>query len=745
MLICRLCSNSDVAIFVCQTLSKLAKVAANWEEAVLQELAIAVFQCTKHHKNDTAVVKEGCDCIGSIVGVSSLCRQSLIEQDILGTVLKLLNQHDRCLLVVEQCVFAIGNLALDPPAPRMHSMTFKAINKILLQYRDVEKVVLWAFVAISRLCEGDKNMARLLITPLSIVDAMFQFAGNAEIIVWGLRCVLGLLPSPENISRFQLAGLAECLSNILSDHSENEAMVELVLIILALVGADDTIRMQLSNHGICRNVSLVLKHFRESSLIATNGCKTIARLAFGSVANCDSLVAENIVFVLCKVMGYHEEAEDVQIAASYAVSALATIDTSKSVLSASTDILDFTLKNLRRGASMELSIASCAVVARLCIDDDVCREYLGNHGACEDLVAVLSRGIEDGTLCREVCFAIYSIVDGSPANAGRYQESICALLTEVLTRHSYLPAVTERCLTALICLVNYRHDFIETFGTVKLSEALVNLQKINLKNEIVVEKILQTIVVLKPLNAKLGEVGCCNGVISTLVTHAGSTNIAQWACCAISSLSEDPTNRAILGALRACEAVVGLLSKYIDTSLLARVVLPSQNQFAGIALWACRAIFALGHDNQGLQSVLGRAGACELVGKALSIYRSHENVAHACCMAVSCLSEFSAEHKSLFGESGICVDLVEVLRLHVASGDVALWALRAADSLALENDDNILALVAAGACETVPVTMQAHQRVEAIALAGCSLIASLASSPNSAARLGTPFFSLRYS
>lgn len=729
-------SQQDVSIFTCQALNKLGKDPQFAETISSLGLCQELMKCVRELGHNQYIAEEGCNAIGTVAGVSADMRRVLVEDAAFAVVVKVYYAHEKRSPVAEQCLYAIANLSIGLPSSKAHSFCFKAINKALPLHKKSSGAALWGFIAITRLCQEDANMSRLLIAPSTVTTTLAQFPSNAEVITWGLRSILGLLPPAENLPRFVDANIAECLANILSRHVEVEVVAELVLIIVAIVSANDTVKTQLGALNACTQIAIAMDNFKLSPVIAINGCKAIARLAFNSPVNIETFLEANAVKILCLIMELHAASEEVLVAAAYAFSSMASSDGAKPAIAAHTSTLDMILTSVRRSRNVELSTACCAVVSRLAMNDEVCKVYLGEHGACDDVLGALIHFIDDPTLCREACYAVLRLTEDCPVNALLHGEECVEYFALVLSKHAFMPGVSEKCLSALYALVSGNPALIDAFGRDGLCEALLNLFKVNLKSEILVEKILQLVYILSPLNEKLGEVGFCTGVISALVTHSAVPSASQWACCAICSLAEHETNRATLGALQACEAVVELLGKYTETNPLVRAMLPAQGDSGGVALWACKAIHALGENNRGLQTVLGTAGACDLVARALSLYKEDANIAVACCMAAFTLSAFNATHKEALGEAGICSDLVEILRIHVANRDVALWSTRAIASLAIENDNNTLKFVAAGACETLPVTMQGLQRDVDIAGAGCSIIASLAANFATAGRLG---------
>ena len=736
MVVRRVGSNPEVAAYLAQALGKLTKEAQFAAKVRDLNIGSELVRCVSYHLNDPSVVEEGCNAVGTMAVLSPSNRTALVEEGAFTVVIKALYSHNQREAIVEQSVYAIANLSIDLSNSDIHASAFKAINKTLLQNCESKATMLWAFIAITRLCIDDPHMSRLLISPMALVDVILRYSNDAEITVWGLRSTLGLLPPPENHSRFLAGNISECVYYSLSRHNENEAIAELVLIITNLISADSQIIQQLSSLGICTLIPLAIYHFRSNESIAISGFKSLARLAFSEPSNVDSLLDANIVQVVGSVAALHLENDEVSIAVAYAISSVASSTAGRTYLAMDIKVIENTVCSLSKSTLSELSTANCAVIARLAADDIECAEKFGEKGACACVLHALDIFSDDSTLCREACNAIFRLVQFSSANASRFDSSVCPLLTSVLMRHVTLPAVCEKCLLATESLVTLRDDLILSLRENGICEALVQQLKVNMKHEFLVNQALRVVAALQLLNESLGQSGICEAVIATLEMHSSSAETAHLACRAICFLSDDDTNRAILGALKVCEMIIGLLDDFVEGNSIVKAIINASDEGTAVAKWACQAIHCLAHMNQGLQAVFGAKGACELIARTLASYMHDEGVVVASCMAVYTLGEFNFDHKVKLGEGGVCSALMEVLRLYVSNEDVAVWGTRAAASLALESESNVSKLVSSGACETVPVTMQTHQRNESVACAGSSIIACLATNLTTSGRLG---------
>jgi hypothetical protein len=362
----------DVAVCLCQTLTLLARESQFTSKIKELELSVEIVQCVVYNVAVGYVVVEGCNAIGTIAGMSAENRATLVEHDAYGAVVNALYAHEKKSAVAEQSAYALANLSIDLSTSKIQVTAFKAINKLLVLYRGESAVVLWSFIAMTRLCAEDAHMSRLLVAPSSVLDIMQTNHTNAELVTWGLRSILGLLPPPENSSRFLAANVPERIVAVISHHCDNEAIVELVLIIVAFISVDEIIKLQLGTLGICSHVALALQHYRDNEAIAVNGCKAVARLAFGLPDHIDSFIKYDITDILGSVLSLHMESEDVLVNASHAISSIAFSGPAKAKLAANHDILLRILKILRRSSSVGLASACCAVLGKLATDDEAC-------------------------------------------------------------------------------------------------------------------------------------------------------------------------------------------------------------------------------------------------------------------------------------------------------------------------------------------------------------------------------------
>ena len=139
---------------------------------------------------------------------------------------------------------------------------------------------------------------------------------------------------------------------------------------------------------------------------------------------------------------------------------------------------------------------------------------------------------------------------------------------------------------------------------------------------------------------------------------------------------------------------------------------------------ACQAIYVLvkgkGSHEDACRRRLFASGALEAVSKVLARYSSSASEAATAAKAVVALAEGGDSAAcAKFGNLGVCSTVVELLHSQgPASLSVARWCLRAVAVLAVGYQPNIAMLVAAGACEVIPLVVQRHLHSSAVAGAG---------------------------
>lgn len=213
--------------------------------------------------------------------------------------------------------------------------------------------------------------------------------------------------------------------------------------------------------------------------------------------------------------------------------------------------------------------------------------------------------------------------------------------------------------------------------------------------------------------ARLGSIGVCEAVVTIIKAHMSNHKILSLGYVSISNLAlENDENRSRLGAADACEVVALSLSN-------------SWNKNVSICLNGCCALRSLLFKNIQNRIKIGAHGVIRIVADIMRTYIQDVDIISQSIIIMANMAIDSQRNRQQLSSAGICELVVVLLNTYIEVDHVVYQALVMISRLAMEDVFRVK-LGFCGACEGAVLSIRQHSTKVNVVQAGCSAIASLA-------------------
>ena len=651
-----------------------------------------LFFVIERHYNSLVLVELFLKAVVTMASIDSNVKK-LNATDILNWLVRLM---DHCIeeeTVVTLGCHALGELATDrDSAEKLGSLrACEIITNILVMHRENELVMSWACRAAGRLASYSKR----------------------------------------NSARLGEANAAGALAVVLNLHMDRELVCNFVC--LAISGmtispsGNSINRSLLGDLGVCELVLRVLQRYEESESVVAEGLCALSGLVDCNASNLNKCVAHNI----CKVI----------------VSALSRYNARKGGESTDLGNDDLSQSVVQWGCWIISRMLLTASLSSAAIKFTTSNSDLSNmdvNNICDSIISSTSSLVSAPTTdpttdSMSVGNGLSTVtVDKESLQSAFAEEGVCEAVTAALLMSGHNLVITEHAINAVQNLANGSTENVLRFVSLSIGDVVCRAVDQHSGSETIILAGLQALVSFKYKNSVLSCEFACRLVPFILQRYMSNHQLIEWCCRLICAMCKgyrksgnSSANRDMLGVHGACEIIVACLDRH--TSSESALLISSsacRNAAAEVVQWVCMAIYALGHEHAEHQEILGKCGACEVVGRAVSGsnngFAHSEIAAYAGCQAICALAKNNRKHQIALGAAGACSSVVEALHMHPGSVTIGRWGLLAVAVLAENSESNAAKFGDSGAPSTIPVSMHAHQVSAFVALSGCAAIKSIA-------------------
>ena len=520
----------------------------------------------------------------------------------------------------------------------------EAVAKTLVKYSEDETIAYCscrALVVLLMNNETYKSKLGSLGVCGCIVESLHLFPSSAQVAKWGCRAVAVLAENNEpNVGKLAIAGACETIPLVIQSHPTNEHVAQAGCDVISFMSEQigNGFAARFGHAGACEAVVSVLrKHPNNNQVVAR------CSIALGSLArvpgNARWFGPAGAPDALYNVLVLHRK--DVLVA-KYIISA----------------------------------------IGNLCLVDHN-KERLGGLGVCEEIIFAANLHSKDLETAIASAAAIWKLCETIHKHAPKGTQAGNSLPTKDVRDGSsdeQQAASSDRSLPLPLAVdpeVSDNNLMNDPEKALRLKQSPHFLQGRRNRAILLQMNVCQTLVVL--LNFHLADI-----VAAETICHAVSVLAAVGNAC--------DEERNAFGDLGTCEAVVKALSFHEGNEEVAR--------------WGSMAVRSLCHKHPTNQLRFARTQIAKVLVLSLRGFRSavtavanHQMLMEAVLGAVVNLSNNCPENKVLFGETGLCEALLELLDLHIKNFEIVYLAVKALFHLCDGNQYNRMKISFSGAAD----------------------------------------------
>lgn len=227
--------------------------------------------------------------------------------------------------------------------------------------------------------------------------------------------------------------------------------------------------------------------------------------------------------------------------------------------------------SIHGGSDVEIAANGCLVVCILAWSLREMKEFLGEIGACEMVLYVISMHVGNPLVSEHGSGAIGLLSKGNILNSFRIAEADgCDLIAQV--GNFGFNVRNDRCVHVAANVCYAIVPLCEAVNSGRLIECgacalVIELTKLHMKVEEFAIAAVKALCALSSLNLvmreELGKVGACEYVLDIVPQHRNPLILTD-ACETIMHLSLNPSNTTMLGECGACEVLVEAFSKTLS-------------------------------------------------------------------------------------------------------------------------------------------------------------------------------------